>query len=401
MAGSGGEPPDLSDQIKKKICDICSTNIVKGGIKCANSECKVVLHVKCFQSASKVFNINRQDWRCKNCCSGIELGDIKSSETSDEILLKELECLKREVQLLNKLNDELQYNNKLLKDRVEDSTSTKTYAKTVSTPASDKVNTTKTMSIKTHVSTERSAVLLIKSQDTSIPNTEVMQEIKSSVNPSDNNICVNNTRLIKSGLLINCMDEDSLSRLKNVVADKFGSKYIVAEPKKLNPRLIIRGVDNNGFSDEDIIKSILLNNPELNNCKMKLITRIKRKFSTDIVIEVLPSVRKVIITKGYLFINWQKCYIEDHFLVMRCFKCSRYGHAQKDCISEKKCCPDCSGDHDKKNCNIEIKQCINCTNYNSRNKNSNVLTDHSALDKKCPYYLYQLDRLKSKINYGG
>ena len=92
MAGSGSESPDLSDQIKKKMCDICSTNIV---IKVG--EYKVALHVKFFQSESKVFDINRQVWKCKNCCSEIQPGVIKSNETSDEVLLKEMECLKREI----------------------------------------------------------------------------------------------------------------------------------------------------------------------------------------------------------------------------------------------------------------------------------------------------------------
>ncbi|KAJ8949482.1 hypothetical protein NQ318_005949 [Aromia moschata] len=72
MAGDEDESSSQSDKNKKKKCEICQSNIRTGGIQCANDDCDVILHVKCFETIGKVCKLQRDGWRCSNCVEGIE-----------------------------------------------------------------------------------------------------------------------------------------------------------------------------------------------------------------------------------------------------------------------------------------------------------------------------------------
>lgn len=283
-----------------------------------------------------------------------------------------------------------------------------TLTKTVSTNfLSDKPNSSqKTYSSvlkDININHQHSSVLIIKSTG----NSKIMDEIQNDINPSELNIHVNNTRKLKDGMVINCEDNDSLAKLKDAIQNKFGDKLKISEPKELNPRILIRNIDiGSNCTDQQLIDDIFVHNPELNSIEkcFKIITKLKRKFSQNVVIEVSPVMRKLIIPKGFLYVKWRRCQVEDYLNVTRCFRCSRYGHIRKDCKQSTPTCKTCAGNHESKDCeNLEQKKCINCSNLISQKKlnNNAISTDHSASDcNSCLSYYNQLEFLKSKINYG-
>lgn len=399
-----------SELENEKKCEICNNGIRKSGIKCTNDGCNIILHLKCFEMVAKVFHTRKSDWRCKTC-QVVNYNVNKSCGSSEEqigndviLLKKDIECLRQENNLLKKIVNELEYTNSLQKELLAK-------GKTVSTFSSitDKLEIPYShIAAKTPLThkknTQKSAALIIKSN---VENINVNTEIKKNFNPAHLNIRINNTKEIKGGLIVNCENTDSLKKLKNAVVNKFGKKFSVDEQKKFNPRLIIYGVDKSLSCDDLLVEDILLHNDNLKDLpdakNIKIVTKINRKFSQNIVIEVSAAVRNVINSMGYLFVGWQKCTVADHLLVTRCYNCMRYGHLKKDCKKSTPTCPSCGDEHEEKDCrHSEEKKCVNCHDFNFRNKNTeNVPVNHTANDYKlCSYYQYQLTLLKNKINYG-
>lgn len=175
MAATSGGALDVLDQNKKKNCEICANTLSRTGIKCVS--CDVTLHIKCFQAVARVFsNIERQDWKCKNCVS-VTVDELQNVSGSDNRIILENENLRKENTLLNHLNSELKLNNNLLNERLEDFSTTKTYAAKTAIN-----NSVKSVVINTTVDARQSAVLLIKSKDKSMLNKDVKGDNKNLSN---------------------------------------------------------------------------------------------------------------------------------------------------------------------------------------------------------------------------
>lgn len=395
-------------------CEICEGTIKKSTAKsrCCGEKCSVIMHKKCFEKITKIFAINKSNWRCCKCNEASATSTESTSESSVHKFYEvKFEGLERENHLLSNLVEELKCSNTLLKEKVK--AVTEKPVSFFNSSVNQAIPQTYSSAVKNannSVRKQKSSMLIIKS---TTQNTNVMEELQSHVNPASLNVRINNTKPIKGGLLINCENSDSLSKLKEAVINKFGDKFVVDEPKKLNPRIIITNVDKKvTTSNKEFIEDIILNNPQIKdtelkapNQEIKVITRLNRKFSQSIVLEVTPNIRSKVISQGFLYIRWQRCPVEDNYNVVRCYRCSRYGHVQKDCKFSNPTCSTCAGSHETRDCdNLDNKKCINCLNCNERNKrgnSSNLAINHSASDYKlCASYHHQIDILKSKINNG-
>lgn len=395
----GGRPPEDPKGGRIK-CHMCAALIRDGGIKC--NKCNVCLHERCFESVLTVVQAEKATWCCKNCVSGEinDLGDISSGGGSTEAIKCQNLHLKNENSLLKKLINELENVNKLQSDRIQDLEA----AKNVIT-LSEANNSTSLPSysgvLKNPVNKPKSAVLIIKSDDNSLSNNEVLKDITKKVNPAKINACINSTRKIRDGIAVYCEDQESLHKLKNCFGEELNSKYSIKEAKKFNPRIIIKNVKLNDDlnTEEEIIDNIVSLNDlgEFDATNINVIIKLKHYTNFNIVIEVPPLLRKLLLSRGYVFIGWKKCQISDHLRTVRCYKCCSFGHVEKDCKS-KLICPICSGEHTLKNCQSEIKKCINCVNYNIRFKRTHDV-NHSAKDSCCPVYQNYVSNLKLNINY--
>nr|CAI5827096.1 unnamed protein product [Callosobruchus analis] len=194
-------------------CRFCGKFCSSSEIKCSNVTCDTVIHGKCLDSIMKVVYVNKEAFLCKNCVSEPEC----NSDVG--LLKKEIECLTRVKSLMDKYVSELEFSNGLLKSQVSysnnKSTSVMNTSKIVS-PA--KTYSEQVKSVKT------AAVLVIRSTDQNIANTDLEREMKAKIRPGSLNANVLGTKLIKNGIIINCENSSSLHKLKDGLQREMGNK---------------------------------------------------------------------------------------------------------------------------------------------------------------------------------
>lgn len=400
---------------------LSSENVKRSFLKCANVDCQVYIHKKCFDTFSKVFFIEKE-WKCRSCFETKNISEVTTVHANSnykaeiEILSKEIDCLIREKDLLNTLTKEREYIIDLQKKRINDLeckefTSELFQAKTNTLLSSEQKDSRSYSSVvKTKVDNSKSC-LIIKSSGRNEPNTAVENYFKNNFSPGTLGVEINKAKKTKDGFLISCTDEPSAKKLKETLESKLSTNYRVCEPTSLRPRFIIRGVPDECLKDEvtgahkpsvcdDFVKNILQNNNlDANSVNdFKVISCFRNNSNINVIVEIIPSLFNYIINRRFLFLGWHKCLVEEYYQLIRCFKCSKYGHLKKDCRSVNTICPDCSDSHDKKDCKAQSKLCPNCKFQNLKHK-CNWPTDHSANSRKCNFFKMKIDQLKNKTQY--
>lgn len=408
--------PDKNDKIKCKIC--CET-VDKRSLKCSTQACSVFVHRKCFENVSKWFMVDSKNWRCRVCCEGprrTRLGSTTVENNSNEctILRKEIDCLSREKELINTIAAEREYTIQVLKKRMGDMESkygTLADGEGMITRMEQKHSNIPTISYSDVVKTNNSPYLIIKSVDSNVSPNKIEYDIKSKCSPGAVNIEIKNTKVTKNGFLIACKDKDDLNILKQNLVNTIGEKYQVYDQKKINPTIMIKGVPSSYLNSDgstgnasdvlidSFIKSLIYDNKlEEDENNIKVVKTFTLKFSLNVILNVSPSVYCSLMNKGYVYIGWIKCQVCEHFNIVRCFNCCRFGHLSKNCRN-KPVCQFCAGDHISKNCTTDINKCCpNCKFHNEKYK-TNWDMDHSASDRICNFYKSKVGLLKSKINY--
>nr|CAI5829670.1 unnamed protein product [Callosobruchus analis] len=337
-------------------------------------------------------------WLCDVCKSSYPTSE--SDKVDITVLMKEIECLKRELSSIEKLLENLEYTVTIQKSLLENN---KGNGLTPSLPTlkSDVVDPNHhSKPVKKPVKND-SPVLIIKAPSELANTKNIMDEDTTSVNPGDLRVRFNTTRTIKNGVAVFCHDDQSLTTLKSNLVNKLGTNYTINEAKKLNPRLLIKNVNLRGLNTpQEILNDITsLNNfEESQKNDIKFVTKLKDGNACHIVIEVSPTLPTALLNEGSIFIGWKKSPVFDHLRVIKCIKCCMYGHTEKTCRSELTC-PRCTRKHSLKECKSDALQCINCMNYNKTHK-KNLPTDHSSNFKGCAVLQNYMDNLKQKVNYG-
>lgn len=204
------------------------------------------------------------------------------------------------------------------------------------------------------------------------------------------------TRTAKKSVII-----ESTSQKINCLIDNSALANIGLTAKKVDkykPRLIIFNVPA-AIEAEEMADAIY----KQNDLDQKVYGDIKPafKFGKDPkfchwVVEVTPKMRTALKDQK-IFIGWNRCKVEDHIQLMRCFKCLKIGHLAKHCRSEQ-ACAHCASGHDIKDCpnKQQSPDCVLC-------KNARVapeLRKHLGTSKNCPIYERRFREHISNIDYG-
>lgn len=415
---------DSRDRDKSAIpkCKICSENVERRSFKCANIDCHVYVHKKCFELCSKVFFIEKE-WICRSCTEtknksevNTEHSHVLTSNNENDILRKEIDCLIREKDLLIKLTTEREYIIELQKKRITD-LECKEFTSEFFQARNNNVHSVEQKNFRSYSSVAKTnhldnskTCLIIKSADRKVPNTSVERYFKNNFSPGSLGVELNRTKVTKDGFLVSCANESEMKKLKETLETKISNDYQICEPARLRPKIIIRGIpeeclkEQNGANklllSDNFIQNLIDNNNLVPNSvnDFHVISCFKSKSSINVILEIVPSLFKLIINRGFIFLGWQKCFVKEYYHLIRCFKCNKFGHLKKDCKNEKSICPDCSECHERKDCKSKSKLCPNCIFQNSKYK-SNWPTDHSAISYNCNFYKMKIDNLKSKIQY--
>nr|CAH7731134.1 unnamed protein product [Callosobruchus chinensis] len=290
-------------------------------VKCEGDNCNVVLHSKCFETIAKIFFAERKNWKCKNCACKHKSGTLSTSGDI-AILRHEIECLNREKQLLNELNDELKSNNNLLKEKLSHTQISYAAKTKMSLPEETARPTTSySESVKKN---RTSAGVIIKTNCSSTTCDDIIADLQKNIKPAELKLCLNGVKKIKNGIIIHCEDKKSQETLEENAKTKLGSKYTVNQTRLWNPRLLIKNVHyKQGTTDDEIMDDLQsLNHIESN--EMKLVTKLNYGNTTNLVLEVTPALRNKLTYQGYIYAGWGRCSVTDHLRLVKCYKCSGF-----------------------------------------------------------------------------
>lgn len=264
--------------------------------------------------------------------------------------------------------------------------------------------------------------------------TNTRQDITSLIDPVTEQIGVTRMREARDGQCVVALhNPEDMEKLKlKLTNDRaFRAQYDVREPRKRNPRVIFKGVPKD-LSDEAFAEALYQHNPEISD-SISDETRFKSQLrflwhsdfgkstptkdarkERNIVVEVPPLLRKILIKLQRVKVQWQMISVDDHLLVTRCFNCCGLGHRSSGktrdgktikCPHNSLVCSHCAGNHTFKNCptkddTTSTPKCHNCTSENARLKNNRLKTDHNAFSQNCPSLTRYLQAEYDKTDYG-
>ena len=169
-------------------------------------------------------------------------------------------------------------------------------------------------------------------------------------NPANNGIKILNLRQTgPTTLLASAATKEDVEKLAEVRALKENGFSVETIKEKL-PRIVIYDVPHT--ADGDPREEIFSQNQNIQDLVSKddflrLTKKIshwptrRSEYETNWVLEVSPTIRKMLVIKGKVYMGWSTCRVADYFDAVRCFKCQQYGHVAKHCTHKRETCGHC------------------------------------------------------------
>lgn len=351
-------------EVDDKQCFKCKVDFNADKIIGCEGECAGWYHLKCAKVTEQQYvvikNCNGIKWFCKKCYEKSEVkvkSDINKINRNIE-QLKEI-IIKKQAQL-----DSSNVNKQ--EQRIE----VKTYAEVIK---------------------HAPQTIVITAKDgTNMKNTEIMEHVENSVNPTSLAVGVRSIRAIRNkSIAITCDSLQEREMLHKEVEMKLGNQFHVEVPRVMKPRIKIIGLQRE-FTEQEIKQCILEQNKSLlinKNCEIKLVITKKMKYDFMAIIEVDSNTFEKIMKEGTLKMKWKICKIYIHIHILRCFNCSGYGHKAAECKNKSTCSKCGQAKH-----TIECTefQCVNCVLANKK-YNLKLNVNHSAYDRSCAVYQRKIE----------
>lgn len=240
---------------------------------------------------------------------------------------------------------------------------------------------------------------------------QAVADIKQNIDPVEAGVSIVGATAIneKTVKVLLTNDSSSIDQCKCKLSEHFPNST-VEEERKLLPRIVIFNVPENRqdnrlleeiFAQNESIKSLY--NKESFLDKVKVIRRgdkkkLRGEDVSPVTIQVSGSIiqclklsdKRQIINLAYLRCPW---IISDTYL--RCRKCLRTGHNEKNCTRDI-VCSRCGGNHSRDKCNkYSSPHCHLCTKLH---KVDEAAAKHDLEDKTCIVHKLTKERQRAKID---
>jgi len=245
------------------------------------------------------------------------------------------------------------------------------------------------------------------------PDSEAISNVEERVNnilKSSDAYVIKSTATHNGNIVLKVKNHDKIEDLNKNLVSEFGENIKIQKP--LDPKIKLTSLPSyfDTSNKETIVARIVEKNSYLkeqheknNECMQYLFTYNTNGHKT-IVLKCSPDMRCAIKNHNdNLNIDCFKCKVYDHFHILQCSKCCKFGHTFKNCKAEKTICTFCSKDHSFKNCSLKNKNdtfsCYNCLSSSDTTIKQNAHS-HQAFSKNCPFAKNEKAKVIAKTNFG-
>lgn len=248
-------------------------------------------------------------------------------------------------------------------------------------------------------------VVLVYPKDEKVQDSEATRKlVKESIKPREEGIQIRAVRRVQhGGLIIESGSRASAQKIRDIASRT--ETLRTAAPKKILPKVLIYDLDRQ-LKDEEISEFICSQNlmeHGIDQRQMKdgfkIVYRTGRRDlpTVNIVAEVDPKIREILLASGRVFIDYDSCRVVDYLHVTRCFNCQGYGHSAKYCKKQgPEVCSHCGrAGHGFEKCprRGEKPSCANCLAAKRP-------SDHRVGTMECPMYKRMVEQRASQTYYG-
>lgn len=253
----------------------------------------------------------------------------------------------------------------------------------------------------TYASTLKSKdVVIVEPRDAGQTFETTRDAVVKVVNPVDSGIC-GVKKGVNGKIVIECQSKSDSDKVRIAADAALGNNYLVKTSTKRSPIVRIYGL-RTSMSECDLISALQKQNQSLfsTNCKLRVLHKFEVKKPESrfgYKREVDPESFNLLIAAGSVCVGWDKCWVNEDFNLLRCFKCWGFHHTSKNCPDNKRCFK-CAEEHESSECESLEEKCCACTSASATN-GLDLDTAHNAKSKSCPTYLHKIELERRNINY--
>ena len=378
---------DVSDEEYEEAeedvhCKKCDIDVVDGekSIFCEGL-CRSWYHIDCVGINKKQYGqINVVEklvtWMCASCKK--QMKNLWKEKRDYHKILQKLESLEQQVCNSNTAPIITSYANVVAKN-------------------SNQMDKNKGLEFISH---EKTLILKPKNVQTKVSSTKILKE---KIDPTTVGAPVKFFKATEKGnIVIKSDNAQNLEKLMSHAKKNLEKDFDIEMKSQHYPRLKLTGLLKKYDDGDSLLNDLKLLNRQMINDddRMKVVYARQAKRSKKWVVHVETNgktFKKLVNTK--LDMGWSYCHIYEDLMVLRCYKCSMFGHKSADCKSNVKVCSYCEGPHSRSECDSQEKRCTNC-HYVNRKYNPDHRFDHdSENEQECPTLAKKCRMARERINF--
>lgn len=229
--------------------------------------------------------------------------------------------------------------------------------------------------------------VVVTSKDETESGEEVLNRIRTAVNATDGEICIEKIRKAKDRkVIIGCGTEEERRKVREKLNK--APELHVEEIKNKNPLVIMKNVLHSN-SDQDILKALKNQNKTIfsdlkgddDKIEIAFKKRTRNPHTSHVVCRVSTKIWQRMTGAETVRIDLQRVRVEDQSPLVQCSLCLGYGHGRRFCTNTIEKCSHCGGPHMRTDCVDWLARappsCCNCVQAKLEK------VDHNAFSTEC------------------